>query len=195
MRKIYLLLLGVLLCFFSFDNGVMAENTNCNICDDAIILYETPAPDPFTLEPPAGWIRDIRAGSSQGVYQVFYPEGKTWEESPVVAYGRFRIKDNHTKTIKDQVADTIKDFQNNSSLNIKAEFKESIKLPSGKQAEVYYYTGDKYGNFEVASYIEETKTINFIVMSAKNKNEFDSVIDKYYELVKSYKVSELNISK
>ena len=51
---------------------------------------------------------------------------------------------------------------------------------------IYYYTGDQWGNFEAAGYIEEKKTINFVVLSARNKVAFESSLDAFRSILRSY---------
>lgn len=59
-------------------------------------------------------------------------------------------------------------------------------MPNGRKAEIYYYIGDKWGNCEAAGYIEEKKTINFVVLSAKNKADFDRSLEAFKSILLSY---------
>jgi hypothetical protein len=91
------------------------------------------------------------------------------------------------KTIEDQVKSTIKDFRDNGSVNYTGRKEKTISLPGGKTADIYFFSGDRWGNFEAVGYILEKKTINFLVFNCRYKKAFDDNIDKFYEILKSYK--------
>jgi len=91
------------------------------------------------------------------------------------------------KTVDDQVRSTIKDFRDDGSVNYTGRKEKTISLPGGKTAEIYFFCGDRWGNFEAVGYILEKKTINFLVFNCRHKKAFDDYIDKFYEILKSYK--------
>ena len=70
---------------------------------------------------------DNRSGVSKGIHAVFYPSGKTWQNSPVVMYVNWAAKDEVIKDIKSLVQFNIDRLKSNGSLNIKAEFQKKIK--------------------------------------------------------------------
>ena len=41
----------------------------------------------FAVTAPAGWVLDNESGVAQGLDMTFYPQGFTWENSPVIVYG------------------------------------------------------------------------------------------------------------
>ena len=139
----------------------------------------------FAMTAPSGWVLDNKSGVSMGLHQIFYPVGETFKDSPVFAYSRARTKALQIATIDDLVAETLAEFKPNSP-NIAAKFSESLELPNGRQAQIYYYTGDQWGNFEAAGYIDEKKTINFVVLSARNKAAFESSLDAFRSILRSY---------
>jgi hypothetical protein len=141
----------------------------------------------FYFTAPAGWVLDNKSGVGQGVHMAFYPAGFTYQNSPVFAYGRSASLMGEIKTIEDQVKSTIRDFRDNGSVNYTGRKEKTISLPGGKTAEIYFFSGDRWGNFEAVGYILEKKTINFLVFNCRYKKAFDDNIDKFYEILKSYK--------
>lgn len=132
-----------------------------------------------------GWVLDNQSGVRQGLHMVFYPLGQTWTDSPVIIYGRSVSKSN-SPSIKDQVKETVEEFKTNGSPYYHGERKTSLKLPSGKEFEIYFFSGDQWGNYEAAAYTEETDTINFLVFNARSKDIFDAHIEDFYQIVGTY---------
>ena len=140
----------------------------------------------FYLTAPPGWVLDNKSGVNQGVHMAFYPLGFTYQNSPVFAYGRSASLTGEIKTIEDLVKSTIQEFKDNGSVNYTGRKEKTIQLPGGKTAEIYFYSGDRWGNYEAAGYILERKTINFLVFNSRYKKAFDDNIEGFYEILKSY---------
>lgn len=151
-------------------------------CDSCMLYGEDHA---FALAAPPGWVLDTISGVFQGLHQVFYPRGETWSSSPVVAYSRARTKNAKVRTVQDQVSDTLADFRPGSP-NIKAEHAGVIPLGPKKEAQIYHFTGDQWENFEAVAYIDEPKTINFIVLSSRDHSVFNRSLGAFKNLVRSY---------
>ena len=100
-----------------------------------------------------------------GLHAVFYPVGETWADSPVIMYAKAVGKSDSDATVKAFVEATIKDFKDAGSIKVKAEKKDSIKIDEDRAAEIWFYTGDQWGNYEAAAYIDEESTINFFIMT------------------------------
>jgi len=143
----------------------------------------------FYFTAPTGWILDNQSGVQQGLHMVFYPAGQTWKDSPVIAYGMSAAKGPQLESIEDQVKRTVEDFLSNGSPNYTAEAKEVVNLPDGKTAKIYFFSGDQWGNYEAAGYIEEIETINFLVYNAKTKSDFDKNLSSFKSILTSYKNS------
>lgn len=141
----------------------------------------------FYFTAPPGWVLDNKSGLNQGVHMAFYPVGFTYQKSPVFAYGRSVSLAGSVQTIEDLVKSTIQDFRDNGSVNYTGRKEKTIQLPGGKTAEIYFYSGDRWGNYEAAGYILEKKSINFLVFNSLYKKAFDDNIDKFFEILKSYK--------
>ena len=141
----------------------------------------------FYFTAPSGWVLDNKSGVGQGVHMAFYPAGFTYQNSPVFVYARSASLTGEIKTVEDLVKSTIQDFKNNGSVNYRGRKEKTIELPGGKTAEIYFYSGDRWGNYEAVGYIPEKKTVNFLVFNCRYKKAFDDNIEKFYEILKSYK--------
>jgi hypothetical protein len=156
-----------------------AQGQECETC----ILYGKD--HAFAMTAPAGWVLDNRSGVSQGLHQVFYPRGQTYASSPVFAYSRARSKTGQIQTTEDHVADMVSVFKRDSP-NAKAELVGTIPLKDGRTAKLYYFTGDKWNNYEAVAYVEERKTINFVVLTTKSKTLFDESQQALRGIMASY---------
>ena len=160
--------------------AVQAAAQSCAPC----ILYgEDHA---ILLKAPAGWIGDDRSGRNQGLHVVFYPVGSSWKDSHVVAYVRVRPKDHRIQSVQDLVEDTLNDFRTSGSPRIRATKAPPLHTKRGREAQVYHFTGDAWGNYEAVAYFEEPKTINFIVLNARTKEAFERSLPSLQGLVHEY---------
>ena len=141
----------------------------------------------FYMTAPSGWVLDNQSGVIQGQPMVFYPQGGSWENSPVVAYGNSTPLTDRIRSVEDIVKQTVQKFRQGGSLLIKSRKQKTIPLVEGKKADIYYYTGDQWANYEAVGYILEKKTINFLVYTARDKSAFEASLDKFFEILRSYK--------
>lgn len=129
-----------------------------------------------------GWVLDNQSGVRQGLHMVFYPRGETWSSSPVIVYGRVA----EAMSVKRQVERTVEGFRKNGSPQYLGEAQKSLMLPNGRQVEIYYFSGDQWGNYEAAAYFPETNTMNFLVFNARTKEKFDESIGDFLKIASSY---------
>ncbi|MES2595369.1 MAG: hypothetical protein V4662_08545 [Verrucomicrobiota bacterium] len=141
----------------------------------------------FSLTAPKGWMLDNESAVDQGLHAVFYPKGKDWQDSPVVAYARATTLSEKVKSVEDQVKITVAGFHRDGSPNYKAEKVKTITTDAGKEAVIYHFTGDEWGNSEAVAYFLEAKTINFIVMNSRKVADFEKALPAFEALAKSYK--------
>ena len=139
----------------------------------------------FLVNEISGWVLDNKSGVRQGIYMLFYPAGKTWKNSPVIVYGK-SVSKTELPTIRSQVEKTIDDFHNDGSTGYTGEEKEIVKLQNGKEATIYYFSGDKWNNYEAVAYIEEAETINFLVYNARTKESFDKYLEDFNKIFRTY---------
>ncbi len=140
----------------------------------------------FFICAPNGWILDNKSGVPQGIHAVFYPIGKTWNNSSVMMYTNWAAKDEEIRDIKSLVEFNIKKLKSSGSIDIKVEFKGSIDIKDGKTCHIWEYSGDKWGDYELVGYIDEQKGFVIMVFNARNKIDFNNTRQKFFELVKSY---------
>jgi len=140
----------------------------------------------FIVSAPDGWMFDNESGIPQKLFAVMYPKGKTWHDSDVVVYVQTRPLDNKVKSAADAAADTVEEFKENGSPDCRAKASGSIKLVNGKEAAVYHFTGDKWGNFEAAAYFLEEGWIHYLVLNAKSEAVFKASLPAFDAMVKSY---------
>lgn len=132
-----------------------------------------------------GWVLDNQSGANQGLHMVFYPKQQTWKNSPVLMYGR-AMPLSKVPSIKDHVDFTVNDFRTHGNPNYKATYQGTIELNNDKQAQIYYFSGDQWGNYEAAAYVKEKHTINYLVFNARTKQAFDKNIPAFNNMVRTY---------
>jgi hypothetical protein len=141
----------------------------------------------FSFQAPPGWVLDSESGAKQGLHAVFYRVGQTWEQATTIAYARAATKDEVIRDIPSLVRFNVDRFHQSGSPNYEAKFVKTIPIPEGnRKAHIYYFEGDSWGNYEAAGYVEETKTINFVILSSKTKESFKAALPSFEALITSY---------
>jgi hypothetical protein len=141
----------------------------------------------FNVKAPKGWTLDNSSGVSQKLNAVFYPNGSSWSGSPIVAYAQSRPKTSTIQTGDDAAKETVRHFrEDGDSPNYQGTLFKALKTDAGKDATLYRFSGDKWGNQEVAAYLVEKERINFFVMSSQDKKLFEASLPAFEALVKSY---------
>lgn len=139
----------------------------------------------FFIKAAPGWVLDNQSGVNQGLHMVFYPKGESWANSPVIIYGRV-VPKSQASTVEDQIEQTIKNFHNNGSLSYIAERQPTITLANGQPIEIFYFSGDKWGNYEAGAYFDEKETINFLIYNARTKEYFKKYLADFHEIALTY---------
>jgi len=140
----------------------------------------------FQLKAPRGWVLDNEIARDQGLNVVFYPTGTDWGTSKAVFYVRMRTNGVIVRNIKEQVADTLNNLRNTGSPNATVDFVKTLTTQDASKVKVYYYAGDKYGNFEATAYIQAKGSIHFITLSARDEATFKQTRNAFEALVTSY---------
>jgi hypothetical protein len=145
----------------------------------------------FEIKAPRSWVLDNEAAKEQGINLVFYPTGTTWETSKAVIYVRVRTNGGAIRTIADQVNDTLRNLRESGSPNVGVKHLRTLTTQDASKAEIYYFTDDKFGNFETTAYIQARGSIHFITLSARDEDAFrqatpafDAVVTSYEDLTK-----------
>ncbi len=100
--------------------------------------------------------------------------------------------EQHSGISPDQVNDTVRNLREAGSPNATVKHVKTLTTQDASKAEIYYYTGDKFGNFEATAYIQARGSIHFITLSARDQDSFrqatpafDAVVTSYEDLTKS----------
>lgn len=173
-------------CLSLFVTLVLAfECSFASITEEGVgIVYG--ADHAFSLKAPKGWMLDNESGVSQGVHAVFFPKGGSWKDSVVVAYARARPKTGKIVTADDAAKFVVEDFHANGSPKYQGKRIKTIKCDSGREAVIYHFSGDQWGNSEAVAYYVETKTINFITLTSRDRNAFENALPAFEQLTASY---------
>jgi hypothetical protein len=146
----------------------------------------------FEIKAPRSWVLDNDAAKDQGLNLVFYPTGTNWETSKAVIYVRVRTNGAALRNIADQVNDTLRNLRETGSPNVTVKHVRTLTTQDASKAEIYYFAGDKFGNFEATAYIQAKGSIHFITLSARDQDSFrqaipafDAVVTSYEDLAKS----------
>jgi hypothetical protein len=142
----------------------------------------------FALSAPTGWLLDNSSGVEQGLHAVFYPKGSSWSpSSPKVMYANTVHKERSgLPTLKDVMEDDLKGFRKHSR---ELETRDEPNLPTKdnkKQALVRYFHDKVNERYDEVAYIDESKVVVFLVLSAKSKKDYDDALPAFRQLVASY---------
>jgi hypothetical protein len=139
----------------------------------------------FAVTATMGWVLDNESGVESGLHMVFYPKGETWSGSPVIIYGR-AISTKDVASAKQQVEKTVSEFQREGSSGYTSTLQLPIRLEDGRRAELYYFSGDQWGNYEAAAYFQEVDTLNYLVFNSRTKADFDKYLGDFIKIVRTY---------
>ena len=140
----------------------------------------------FEIKAPRRWVLDNEAARDQGLNLVFYPTGTDWEASKAVIYVRVRSNEQTIRNIEDQVNDTLRNLRNTGSPNATAKYVKTLTTQDASKAEIYYFEGDKFGNFEATAYIQAKGSIHFITLSTRDLESFRQALPAFHSVVTSY---------
>ena len=140
----------------------------------------------FEIKAPRRWVLDNEAAKDQGLNLVFYPTGTDWEDSKAVLYVRVRSNEPTIRNIQDQVNDTLRNLRNTGSPNATAKYMKTLTTQDASKAQIYYFTGDKFGNLEATAYIQARGSIHFFTLSARDQDSFRQALPAFHSIVTSY---------
>ena len=140
----------------------------------------------FEIKAPRGWVLDDEAAKQQGLNLVFYPTGADWQTSKAVIYVRVRTNDANVRNVDGQIEDTIRNLRASGSPNASVKYIKTLTTQDASKAKVYYYSGDKFGNFEATAYIQAKGSIHFFTLSARDQESFQRALSAFHSVVTSY---------
>ena len=137
----------------------------------------------FAVTAPDGWVLDTESGIQQGLHAVFYPTGSSWKESQAVMYVNAAAKpDTLDKFVEGDVANFRK-----GSPRLKVSDEEPLTVEGKQRVVAKRFVEDQLGNFEAVAYVEESKVVVTLVLSARTQGEFDAALPAFRRLVSSYR--------
>lgn len=140
----------------------------------------------FEIKAPRSWVLDNEAAKDQGINLVFYPTGTNWDTSKAVIYVRVRTNGATIRNITDQVNDTLRNLREQGSPNVSVKHVKTLTTQDASKAEIYYFAGDKFGNFEATAYVQAKSSIHFITLSARDQDSFRQAMPAFDAVVTSY---------
>jgi hypothetical protein len=140
----------------------------------------------FEIKAPRSWVLDNEAAKDQGINLVFYPTGANWETSKAVIYVRVRTNGPAVRNIADQVNDTLRNLREAGSPNVTVKHVKTLTTQDASKAEIYYFAGDKFDDFEATAYVQARGSIQFITLSARDQDSFRQAIPAFDAVVTSY---------
>ena len=146
----------------------------------------------FWITAPKGWILDNESGKDQGLTVVFYPQGSSWKDSIAVMYANTSVKERPHQTLDDYIQGDLEKFKTESK-NLAVHDSGSLETKDHKRAVIRVLSGDAYGNFESIAYIEEPQIFVMLVLTSKDKPNWEKSRGAFNELVKSYELSPIKV--
>ncbi len=139
----------------------------------------------FMADAPKDWVIDHEVGRQMGACCVFYPRGSTWDNAVTVMYPTLVTKGPGQETLEQFMKADLEHFrEHDPGMNFKDS--EDIMLKGGKKALVRNFHGVNKGSSEVVAYIDESRIIAVLVLSAKSPEALHNSLPLFRECVGSY---------
>lgn len=159
------------------------DPTNSNRVDGSILIGHDYS---FILKEPAGWLLDGKSGKAQGVDAVIYREGESWKTGVAVMYARVIPKDSKEReTIEKVIENDVNEFKNANGMS-RVSDGTPLTTRDKKNVRVKDFYDAENKNFETVAYIDERKVVVIIVLTARQKEDFDKALAAFKSLVGSY---------
>jgi hypothetical protein len=170
----------LIFCFICFSLSFSQTKNDSSDGGAGIVYGKDHA---FIISAPKGWILDNSSGVSQGLYAVFYPIGGSWEKSQTVMYVNTASRTvNGNETINKLIEFDIKRFKSNYS-DVKIGNLPSVVTKDNKNSIIVTF---EYKQYEAVAYIEEEAITVLLVLSTDTKEQFQSTIPAFRDLISSY---------
>ena len=140
----------------------------------------------YSLTAPEGWVLDNTSGVQNGLNAVFYKKGGSWAKSVAIMYtNTASLEDNAHRSLDLLIKYDVNEFMKNYP-DMQITNGRDIFLRDNKIAKVKYLYGKTYKNYEAVAYIDAGKTCIMIVLSSRNKDEYEKSLKAFESVVKSY---------
>jgi hypothetical protein len=138
----------------------------------------------YSLKTPSGWTADTKSGLEGGIPLIFLPQGKTWEDSPVVLYSYVQPLDSAIALFR-----IINDDSRRMSMsapNLKAKHLQPSSIAT-RPLQVVHFISEAGSIYDAVAYIAETDTLIVrVVMSAKSLEDFKNNLPIFEKSLQSY---------
>lgn len=139
----------------------------------------------FKVKAPGGWVLDTKSGLSSGLYAVFFPEGSSWAKAVSVMYCNTATKKaKGNETIEEVIKYDIDRFKKEQDAFVNDG--ENIITSDSKTAVVKHFYDNKNKNYESVAYIDEKNVVVFLVLSSRDKSDYENSLRSFNEFVRSY---------
>ena len=139
----------------------------------------------FSVKAPVGWVLDTKSGLPSGLYAVFFPEGSSWAKAVSVMYCNTASKKaKGNETIDEVIKYDIDRFKKEQDAFVNDG--ENITTSDSKTAIVKHFYDIKNKNYESVAYIDEKNVVVFLVLSSRDKSDYENSLKSFYEFVRSY---------
>jgi hypothetical protein len=139
----------------------------------------------FAVTAPPGWVLDNQSGVSAGLYVVFYPEGSSWKNARAAMYANTTRRQAGT-SLESFIAEDWQRFKENGA-DVKVFAAPPEATADNKEAQIRYFSGDKWDNREAVAYIEEDEVFVVLALTSRTPESFNMALPAFRQLVKSYK--------
>lgn len=139
----------------------------------------------FGVNAPTGWVLDNKSGVNVGLQAVFYPAGDSWNSAVSVMYCNTALKEvKGNETIEKVIEYDINIFKNKSKADVKDG--DNLQTDDNNTAIVKNFYDSTNKNYETVAYIDEKDVVVLLVLSSRNKEDFEKSLEPFKELVSSY---------
>lgn len=128
---------------------------------------------------------DNQAAVPQGLHAVFYPEGFTWDNAPVVMYANAAHKGPGEETVQTLMEGDEARFRANAP-DLTVSQADDLETSDNNQAKVRIFSGEASGNFEAVAYVDGKKVIVILVLRSRTKKDFEASLPAFEKVVGSY---------
>lgn len=125
----------------------------------------------YLIQAPKGWVIDNAIWSDRGIFDVFYPVGKSFDESPVVGYsfGMEPLNESPDDWIKADLAQSI-----NGAPAAKCDLQSPLQTKDGMSASTYKITNVPGKYPEWLAYIKAPTAVILVSVSVRSPEEMET---------------------
>jgi hypothetical protein len=130
---------------------------------------------------PSGWVFDAESGVAQGLHAVMYPQGSKWADAIEVMYANVAAVEPGS-TLQHFIDGDVASFREKAP-GLVVESRDPLRITGGKAAQVRYFSGDAWGNFEAIAYAMQGSNVAIYVLSCRKREGFARSLPAFKEMV------------